>query len=185
MLTADFQTQFVARLSEMQDLAAGHFHHLDPEAREEAVQNSIVLAYRYAKRLVEQGKDAEGLLKSVLWWACRHTRHGRQGGGRAKAKPKCVLDYARRGIGDVIVESGLNLNHFIGQAASIPDAVAFRVDIPAFLDTLTERDQQIARDLAIGEGTKNVARKYNVSAPAISQFRTRFRKKYDAFYGAI
>jgi hypothetical protein len=184
MPTAD-DLPFISRLPEMKDLAAGHFRHLDPEAREEAVQNSVVLAYRYWRRLVERGRDAEGLLKGVLWWACRHTRLGRQGGGRAKAKPKCVLDYARRGMGEVIVQRGLDLNHFIGQSASVPDAVAFRVDIPAFLRTLPERDQQIARDLAIGTGTKEVARKYGVSAPAISQFRTRFRRKYDAFYGRI
>jgi hypothetical protein len=183
MQTADFP--FVSRLSEMEDLAAGHFRHLDPEAREEAVQNSIVLAYRYWRRLVERGRDAEGLLKGVLWWACRHTRRGRQGGGRAKAKPKCVLDYARRGMGEVIVQRGLDLNHFIGQSASVPDAVAFRVDIPAFLRTLPKRDQQIARDLAIGTGTKEVSQKFGVSAAAISQFRTRFRKKYDAFHEQV
>jgi hypothetical protein len=176
---------FVSRLAEMQDLAAGHFRHLDPDAREEAVQNSLVLAFRYWRRLVASGKDAQGLLKTVLWWACRHTRHGRQGGGRGKAKPKCVLDYSRRGMGNVVVEPGLNLNHFIGRSASIPDAVAFRVDVPEFLSTLSERDRQIAHDLAVGTGTKEVAKKYRVSPPAISQFRTRFRKKYDAFHGVI
>jgi hypothetical protein len=185
MQTADLQTLFVAHLAEMQDLAAGHFRHLDPDAREEAIQNSVVLAYRYVKRLVERGKDAEGLFKGVLWWACRHTRLGRQGGGRAKLKPKCVLDYARRGIRDVTVERGIDLNYFIGQCASVPDAVAFRLDVPAFLGTLPERDQQIARDLAIGTGTKEVAQKFGVSAAAISQFRTRFRKKYDAFHARI
>jgi hypothetical protein len=77
----------------------------------------------------------------------------------------------------VTVEGGLNLNHFIGRSASIPDAVAFRVDIPEFLSTLRERDRRIAPDLAVGEGTKDVARKYGVSAPAISQFRTRFREE--------
>jgi hypothetical protein len=183
MQTADFP--FVSRLSEMEDLAAGHFRHLDPEAREEAVQNSVVLAYRYWRRLVERGRDAEGLLKGVLWWACRHTRQGRQGGGRAKMKPKCVLDYARRGIGNVTVEREIDLNHFIGQTASVPDTVAFRVDIPAFLSTLPQRDREIACDLAIGTGTKEVARKFGVSAAAISQFRTRFRKKYDAFHEQV
>jgi hypothetical protein len=176
---------FVFRLSEMENLAAGHFRHLDPDAREEAIQNAIVLAFRYWRRLVASGRDADGLLKTVLWWACHHSRRGRQGGGRARIKPKCVLDYSRRGMGGVTVEPGLNLNFLIGRSASVPDTVAFRVDTPAFLSTLPERDRQIAHDLAIGEGTKEVAKKYRVSAPAISQFRTRFRKKYDAFHGAI
>jgi hypothetical protein len=37
---------FVSRMSEVQDLAAGHFRHMDPDAREEAVQNTLVLAFR-------------------------------------------------------------------------------------------------------------------------------------------
>jgi hypothetical protein len=182
---ADPSTQFVSRLPELEDLAAGHFHYLDPDAREEAVQNSVVLAYRCWRRLVERGRDADGLLKSVLWWACKHTRQGRQAGGRARAKPRCVLDYARRRKRGVVIQRGIDLNYFIGQSASVPEIVAFRLDTPSFLGTLSERDQQIARDLATGTGTKEVAEKYGVTPAAISQFRTRFRRKYDAFHGGL
>ena len=100
-------------------------------------------------------------------------------------KGKCVLDYARRRKGVVAIQGGVDLNCFVGPTASIPDAVAFRVDTATFLETLTPRDRGIARDLASGMGTTEVARRFGVTPGAISQFRTRFRKKYDEFQGAI
>jgi hypothetical protein len=42
----DARTAFETRLAEIDRLAGFHFKHLDPDAREEAIQNSVVLAYR-------------------------------------------------------------------------------------------------------------------------------------------
>jgi len=145
----------------------------------------VVLAYRHWTRLVDTGKTGEDCFKAMVWWACKHTHRGRQGGGCGMGKAKCVLDYARRRKGNVAIEGGINLNDFVGSSATIPEAVAFRVDIPAFLGTLTLRDREIARDLASGMGTSEVARSRGVTPAAISQFRTRFRKYYDAFHAEI
>jgi DNA-directed RNA polymerase specialized sigma24 family protein len=175
---------FESHLPEINRLAGSHFKYLDPDAREEAVQNAVVLAYRYWTRLVERGKTAENVFRGAIWWACKQTRQGRQGSGSGKIKPKCVLDYARRRKANVMVQGGVDLNTFIGASASIPDAVAFRLDVPAFLGTLTPKDRKIALTLAI-HGTTETARRIGVSPGAISQFRTRFRQKYDAFHSEI
>jgi hypothetical protein len=179
----DARTAFEARLPEINRLAGSHFKHLDPDAREEAVQNSVVLAYRYWLRLAEVGKTGEDCFKSAVWWAARHTKQGRQARG-CGSEAKCVLDYARRRKGDVAVQGGVDLNSFVGSTTSIPDAVAFRLDVPAFLGTLTERDREIALTLAV-DGTTETARKFGVTPGAISQFRTRFRKKYDEFNAEV
>jgi len=92
----DARTDFETRLPEIECLAGSHFRHLDPDAREESVQNTVVLAYRYWTRLVERGKTGEGCFKSAVRWACRHTRQGRRGGGCGDHKAKCVLDYVQR-----------------------------------------------------------------------------------------
>ncbi len=176
----DARTAFETRLPEIARLAGIHFRRLDPDAREEAVQNTVVLAYRYWTRLVERDKTSEGVFSSMLWWACTHTKQGRHGGGSGRAK--CVLDYARRRKNDVAIHDGFDLDSYVGRQATIPETVAFRLDVSAFLTTLPERDQGIARDLAHGKGTTEVARDYGVSPGAISQFRTRFRKKYDEFH---
>ena len=172
--TPDARTVFTSRLPEIECLAGSHLRHHDPDAREGAVQNSVVLAYRYWLRLAERGKTGDECFKSAVWWAAIHTKQVRKGGGCARVKGKCVMDYARRRKGDVAFQGGVNLNHFIGQTASIPAAVAFRVDTAAFMGTLNGSDREIARDLAAGMGTTEVARKRGVTPAAISQFRTRW-----------
>ncbi len=181
----DARTAFENRLHEIECLAGSHFRHLDPDAREEAIQNATVLAYRYWLRLVEVGKTSENCFKSAVWRAAKHTKQGRKGGGCGKVKAKCLLDQGRHHKNNVVIQGGVNLNHFIGRTASIPDAVAFRVDTAAFLGTLNERDRGIARDLAAGMGTGEVADKRGVTPAAISQARTRLRKRYDEFHAAI
>ncbi len=183
--TTDARTVFASRLPEIKCLVGSHFRHLDPDAREEAVQNSVVLAYRYWLRLVEVGKTGEDCFKSAVWWAAKHTKQGRKGGGCGKVHAKCVLDYARRGKDAVAIEGGVNLNGFVGATATVPDIVQFRLDTAAFWGTLNERDRGIARDLASGMGTGEVAKQRGVTPAAISQFRTRFRKKYDEFHAEI
>jgi hypothetical protein len=181
----DARTVFESRLPEIECLAGSHFRRLDPDAREEAVQNSVVLAYRYWLQLVEVGKSGEDCFRSAIWWAAVHTKQGRRGGGCGRGKAKCVLDYARRGKRGVAIHDGTGVDYLIGATASVPDAVASRLDVPAFLETLPERDRGIAMTLADGHGTTETARKFGVSPGAISQARTRLRWKYDEFHAAI
>ncbi len=181
----DARTAFENRLHEIECLAGSHFRHLDPDAREEAVQNATVLAYRYWLRLAERGKTGDDCFSSAVWWAAVHAKHGRKGGGSGKGKAKCVLDQARHHKNNVVVQGGIDLNYFVGRASTLPDAVAFRLDTAAFLATLNERDREIARDLAAGMGTGKVAYKRGVTPAAISQARTRLRKRYDEFHAAI
>ena len=180
----DARTAFETRLAEIDRLAGFHFKHLDPDAREEAIQNSVVLAYRYWTRLAEVGKTGEDCFKSAVWWAVKHTKLGRKGGGSGKVKAKCVLDYGRRHAG-VTVKEGVDFSHYVGRQATVPDIVSFRLDTAAFLGTLNERDREIARDLAAGLGTGEVARQRGVTPAAISQARTRLKKKYDEFHASI
>jgi hypothetical protein len=55
--------------------------------------------------------------------------------------------------------------------ASVPDQVAAKMDVGAWFATLSRRMKQIARDLAFGFSTSEVAKKYGVTAGRISQMR--------------
>src|SRR5438105_13931643 len=104
----DLQTRFESRLPEIESLAASRFASLKPEAKQEAVQNTVALCWRYYVNLASKGKhEREDVFKGMIWWACKLTRIGRQGGGRGKAKPKCVMDYGRRSYGGVRVQDGV------------------------------------------------------------------------------
>ena len=179
----DPHAAFETHIDSIVRLAGYHFRQLGPEAREEAIQNTLALAWKFFLRLADQGKaDQENVVSQMIGFAIKHTKMGRSIVGTDRKRPKDVIDYARRRMRGVSIEP-TDLNCHIGKSASVPDAAAFRIDTPTFLATLSERDRGIALDLASGLGTSEVARSWSVSPAAISQFRTRFKKWYEQFHG--
>jgi DNA-binding NarL/FixJ family response regulator len=67
--------------------------------------------------------------------------------------------------------------------ASVPDQVTAKIDVAAWFSTLTQRMKEIARDLALGFSTSEVARKHELSASRISQIRRMLETSWDAFQG--
>jgi hypothetical protein len=63
------------------------------------------------------------------------------------------------------------------------EQAAFRLDFPAWLATRTNRDRHVIADLAVGERTGDVARKYGLSAGRISQLRRAFCEDWARFCG--
>jgi DNA-binding NarL/FixJ family response regulator len=60
--------------------------------------------------------------------------------------------------------------------------VQFKMDfIEGWLQEQTKRDRAIIVDLAMGESTGDVARKYGVSDGLISQYRKRFRASWNEY----
>lgn len=174
------QCCFVAYIPDMQAIASWSFRHLDPEKREEAVQNVVTLAWKFAHVLFRQGRiDNPGILKSVLTYAIRQTRSGRTVQGKSSRKSKDALDYRDRGR---VTFEQTDLTGFIGRATPVPDQVSFRVDVPAFLSTLKRHQQALAADLAVGGTTTEVAKKHGVTPGAVSQFRVRFKTWFDAYF---
>ena len=55
----------------------------------------------------------------------------------------------------------------------------------AWFTTLTKRMKEIARDLACGYSTSEVAKKYGVTAGRISQLRRMLEESWAAFQGEI
>ena len=88
----DARTAFETRLPEIERLAGIHFRRLDPEARQEAVQNTS--CWRVGTtRLVERGKQDEGSLHehALVGMQAYQTgspgRRERQGEMRAGLRP--------------------------------------------------------------------------------------------------
>jgi len=63
----------------------------------------------------------------------------------------------------------------------VPEQVCFRIDFPAWLADLTERDRRIVTDMAMGERTMHLARKYGISESRISQLRRQFHDGWQRF----
>lgn len=170
---------FVSQLPELEAMAFAAFSDRDPEAREEAVQNTLALAWRAFVRLEEKGELSDhGILKSIVWYSIKQTKDGRSICGCPRARD--AMDQRGRRVEFQHVE----LRDFEGNHTSIPDRVSFRVDIPRFFSTLSERQRSIATALMHGESTSAVARQQNVTPAAISQHRQTFKRKLDEFFAA-
>lgn len=173
---------FLRQLPDLEEMALSRFRNLGPEARQEALQNTTALAWKRWLRLVERDQAVDdGLLKSIWWYSMRQTSLGRtitRGDGRRGDGRQDAYDRPSEPV------QHIDFNFYIGDSTPVPDAVAFRLDFPAFLGTLNERQRAIAMDLASGITTAEVAKKYGVSASAVSQFRTRFKVLLERFYEA-
>lgn len=174
-----FRTAFTAVVPDLTRMASAAFRQLTPEAREESVQNTLALAWHAYHALIQQGRGAEpGIIKSILWFSIKQTRAGRTVPGDGGSKPKDAFSYAKRGR--VKFES-VQMNHFVSKNTPVPEAASFRTDVPAFLATLSDRQQRIADALMAGETTSEVAERFGVTAGAISQFRAGFRKRFETY----
>ena len=65
--------------------------------------------------------------------------------------------------------------------ASVADQVAAKMDVRAWFATLTKRMKEIAKDLAFGCSTSEVAKKHGVTAGRISQLRRVLEESWAAF----
>ena len=63
----------------------------------------------------------------------------------------------------------------------MPDQVAFRIDFPAWLATLTARERRLIRAIARNERTKDLSRMFELSQGRISQLRREFRDDWRRF----
>ena len=184
------QAKFLQLLPQIQRELSYAFRRLDAEARDEAVQDGVVNCYLAYLRLIEQGRSSEVFPTALARFAVRQIRSGRKCGTRLNCRDP-LSDYARqkhchrverldrfdRGTAEwlePLVED---------RSASIPDQVALRIDVPAWLATLTRRLRRIAKDLAIGCATSEVAHKYRLSASRISQIRRELYVSWWRFHG--
>lgn len=176
MTSLELREMFARQVPELQRMAGASFRDMDPERRQEAIQNSIALAWKQFSSLIEQGRAEPKHVRSCLGFGIRQTRSGRLPQGKVKAKD--ITEHRRRG--GVTFEQAA-LDSFVSDITPIPDQVIFRLDVPAFLSRLSDRQQRMATDLMVGMTTSEVAEKYKVTLPAVSQFRRRFAQLFELF----
>ena len=176
---------FLAMLPAIRRQLRVAFRGLDPEDRAEAVQEGICNAMIAYVRLCERGKLDQAYPTPLARYAARQIRDGRKVGGKLNVKdvssPYCqrlkriVLERLDKydkdeGWMEIVVED---------RHASPADVVRVRLDFTAWLKILPRRDRRVALDLANGQRTTDVARKYRLSDGRISQLRKQLRLSWD------
>lgn len=60
----------------------------------------------------------------------------------------------------------------------IPEQVAFRIDWPRFLRSLSRRDQRLATFLSLGNSAKQAADKFHLSPGRVTQIRQQWCREW-------
>jgi hypothetical protein len=200
------QAHFLAILPRIETHAKVHFRFLKcPGKREDAIQETIAVAWKWFLRINEQGeKDVDDFVSTLADFAVRHVRSGRRLCRQLKAKDVFSPRAQHRGAFHVeplacstrrsfeqihgdphgqermdVMEERLEDN----TRSPVPDQAAFRIDYPTWLSQLGSRNRAIAEDMSLDLGTFELADKHRVSAGRISQLRREFCKDWRRFHG--
>jgi len=177
-----WQSNFVSMLPEIEQKLRLAFCRLDPEAREDAIEEGVVHSLLACSRLHEQGRAEVATPSSLAWYSSRHVRRGRPAGGRMNGKEPL----SRYGQISNDIEVERQTSNWIDtlvedKRADVADQVAAKMDFRAWFATLTKRMKEIAKDLAFGCSTSEVAKKHGVTAGRISQLRRTLEESWTTF----
>jgi hypothetical protein len=166
------------------------FRNLDPEARQEAVQEVLVSAMLAYVRLFERQKVDVAYPSALARFAIAQYRVGR----RVSMKLNCndvLSPYARRKKNfqvETLTGGKGNYNSWRellpeNREAGPAETAAARIDISEWFHSLSSLDREIAKALSLGYSTKEVAKQFQVSAPRVSQKRRVFLDSWQGFQG--
>jgi hypothetical protein len=179
---SDWQTEFINMLPEITRWLRLSFRRLGPEAREDAIEEGVIHSLLSYSRLHSKGRTEQANASSLAWYAVRAVKRGRPAVGRMNSKEP-LSRYAQ--VGSKIRferRNGEWIDTLVqDKRASVPDLVAAKLDVAAWFTSLTQRTKQIAKDLALGSSTSEVAKKYGVTAGRISQLRRTLEASWLAF----
>ena len=201
MLTPDLdvqtvQDQFVQMMPDIQSRARTTFRHLGPEAREEAVAQTLALSWKNHLQCASRGKAVGA--PSLAHYAMLGVQSGRSLCGQSSTD---VLAPRTQKLGRVAVESldALPAHHtsddgWWDRSHTLEDRrtlgqpferVRIKHDYGAFLalPEVSNQEREVFELLAHGYRTGEMARELKVSAPRICQIKDAIGRKLSALMG--
>jgi hypothetical protein len=152
--------------------------------RDDVMQDLIGLALEMYTSQIRRGKQV--FYTPLMKFAIKKYRSGRRFTG---SNTTDILSEQTQMLGRCEACQFSELNSEPGQWSfehynrqpNVVDAVQMSVDYDTWIERQTERDRAIMHDLAMGETTGEVAKKYGVSAGLISQYRRRYDNSWHAY----
>lgn len=186
---ANWQEGFLKMLPRIEKQARVAFRDLTAEVQEDAVAEVVANAMCAYRRLHERGELQRAFASALTRYAVAQYRVGRRV-GTSHCSRDVYAQSARqttrnrlRSLESVSEERSDWRDYLIdNRQTPVPSQVAFRLDFPSWLERLTERNRQIAQQLAQGHSTGDVAQEFRISRARISQLR---RELADSWYTFI
>lgn len=166
------------------------------------IAETIALAWKWFLRLAARGKDATQFASALATYAARAVRSGRRLCGQLRSKDVLSETAQRRHgftvescqsapsashkIHDRVVRSSQEPGAFEERLRDnvktpVPDQVAFRLDWPAFYNTLPYRDRQLAEFLSHGHSAKRAADRFQLTPGRVTQLRQQWCRQWRVF----
>jgi hypothetical protein len=194
---------FLTILPRIERHALIYFRHLRcPQRLDDAIQETLSLAWLWFIRLIEKGKDPLAFPMVLASYAARAVKCGRRVCGQEKGKDAMSgLAQQRHGFGVESLPSSL-LSSFEGRYSTahgqhnqdvfedrlkdntqtpVADQVCFRIDFPAWLTTLTPRERRLVLEMAQNERTLDISKRFELSPGRISQMRRELHNDWTRF----
>lgn len=167
------------------------------QTRDDMLAESVGLCWKWFVRVKEKGKNPAEFPTALARFAARAVRAGRTVCGSQRAKD--VMSVVARHRHGVAVEyfgrgpSACPKCHSLpasvccnpyeeylceNDVTPVPDQVVFRIDWPAFVDSLTERDGELMYFLGLGNSNQDAAREFGISPGRVSQLRKGWAEKW-------
>jgi hypothetical protein len=190
---ASLHARFLALLPRIQTHARIHFRHVRcPGRQDDLVAEAVAIGWNWYLRAVGAGKDPADFPAAFASLAASHVRSGRWLCGQERSKD-ALSRRAQRIHGFTVqalpaVETGADDNQAIdalrdNTRTPPPEQAAFRIDYPAWLSRLPGRARQIAQEMALGEGTGELAARHALSPARVSQLRRELHSSWRLFHG--
>jgi hypothetical protein len=201
--TATLQVRFVRLLPRIELHAQVYFRDVRCAGqRADCIAEVSALCWKWFVALSQRGKNAAEFVSTLAGFAARAVRSGRRVCGQERGKDVLSASAQQRHGFQVealplttrtahaelyghpqgqqhldCYEERLRDNH----VTPVLDQVAFRIDFPAWLETLTARERHIIRAMADSQRTRDLSRRFQVSPARISQLRREFKQDWDRF----
>ena len=198
------QAHFVAILPRIELHAKIYFRDVRcPHRKEDYIQETRALAWKFFTRAIEQGKNPLTFVSRIATYAARHARSGRRLCGQRSRDTMSPLAQRRRGFTVMALPVSTTQPHEQCYAnphcqrlkdaleerlrdnslTAVPEQVCFRLDFPAWMNTLSDRDRRVVEDLMQDEQPRDVANKRGISPSRVSQLRRELMQRWRRFCG--
>lgn len=158
---------------------------------EDLTQEVLIYCLKWTRLLLQRGKDPRHFPTALAAFGVQAVKNGRRACGMLKSKDvlshhaQVRFGFRVQTIPDQGSEIGSDLHEALCDNTLTPpdEQAAFRIDFPAWLATLTERDRRLVAKMLRGVGTGVLAGMFGVSPARISQLRREFFSAWRSFHG--
>jgi hypothetical protein len=202
---AALQGAFVRLLPRVRRHAEFAFRHVRCEqARADYVAETVGLAWKGFLILARRGRDAGAFISTFALRCSQAVKNGRRL-HRAESGKDVLAPLAQQRNGFAVeslpcsTRSPHEDRHSVvhGQhqqdaweerlhdntLTPVPEQVAFRIDFPAWLATLTGRERRLVGEMANNERTMDLSKYFQLSPARISQLRRELHNRWSRFCG--